>query len=70
MLVALLVASTTPVLSDWLMATTLGAIHGAVIGFMIVLSHGTEARHHALYVLPPSIISGGLIGVLLGRLGV
>jgi hypothetical protein len=70
LLVALLVASTTPVLSDWLMATALGAIYGAVIGFMIVLSHGSEARHHALYVLPPSVISGGLIGVLIGRLGV
>jgi uncharacterized membrane protein HdeD (DUF308 family) len=65
-LVALLVAS-SPVASGWLMAAALGAFYGAVVALMVVLSHGSSARQHAIYIFPPSIISGALIGVLIER---
>jgi len=64
LLTALLVASTVAASSGWLMATLFGAIYGAVIALMIVLSHGREARSHSMYVIPPSVICGGVIGAL------
>jgi hypothetical protein len=67
-LVALLVASTIPAAGGWFTATVLGALYGAVIALMIVLSHGKGARGHAIYVIPPSVISGGLIGLLIEQL--
>jgi hypothetical protein len=66
-LVALLVASTVPASGGWLLAGAAGSLYGAVVGLMIVLSHGTGARHHAIYIIPPSLVSGGLIGGLIGR---
>jgi hypothetical protein len=48
--------------------TIRGALYGAVIALMIVLSHSKGARGHAIYVIPPSVISGGLIGLLIEQL--
>jgi presenilin-like A22 family membrane protease len=67
-LVALLVAS-SPVTSGWLGEAGLGALYGAVVALMVVLWHGRSARRHAIYIFPPSIVSGALIGVLIARLG-
>ena len=67
--VALLVASAPAVYGQWLRAAVLGAVYGALVALMIVLSHGKSARQHARYIVPPSIISGALIGVLLARFG-
>jgi hypothetical protein len=69
MLVSLLIASTPLVSGLWLRASVLGAIYGAVIALMIVLSHGKSARQHAVYIFPPSIVSGALIGALVARFG-
>ena len=69
LLVALLVGSTSAVSGDWLRGLALGAVYGAVIALMIVLSHGKGGRQHAGYIFPPSIISGALIGVLVARVG-
>jgi hypothetical protein len=67
-LVALLVAS-SPVDWGWLREAGLGAFYGAVVALMVVLSQGRSARQHAVYILPPSIISGALIGALIARFG-
>ncbi len=67
-LVALLVAS-SPVVSGWLREAGLGAFYGAVVALMVVLSHGRSARQHVIYIFPPSIISGALIGALIARFG-
>ncbi len=68
-LVALLVASAPWMSGLWLRAAVFGAIYGAVVALMIVLSHGKSWRRHAVYIFPPSIISGVLIGVLVARYG-
>ena len=46
----------------------LGAVYGAVIALMIVLSRGKGGRQHAVYIFPPSVISGALIGILVARI--
>jgi hypothetical protein len=68
LLVALLVASTTPASGGWLTAAGLGALYGAVVALMITLSHGADARRHSIYIIPPSVVSGALIGALIGHL--
>jgi hypothetical protein len=68
-LVALLVASTPMITGLWLRAAAFGVIYGAVVALMIVLSHGKSARQHAIYIFPPSIISGALIGLLIAQFG-
>ena len=67
-LTALLVASTVPAWTGSLMAAMFGAIYGWVIALMIVLSHGKDARSHVLYVLPPSIVAGAVIGAVVVHL--
>jgi len=53
-----------------LTATAMGARDGRLIGLMRVLAHGREARRHLLHVLPPSVVSGAIIGVLVADLQV
>ena len=67
LLVALLAAATMPAMSGWITAAALGALYGAMVALMIVLSHGEVARRHAIYIVPPSVVSGGLIGALIGH---
>ena len=53
-----------------LTATGRGALDDCLIGLMRVLGHRREARSRLLYVLPPSVVSGAIIGVLVADLQV
>ena len=68
LLTGLLVASTVPVGASSLIAAMSGAVYGGVIGLMVVLSHGKDARNHVLYVLPPAIVAGAVIGAVVVHL--
>jgi hypothetical protein len=69
-LVALSLASNPAASGDWVRAAELGALYGAIVALMIVLSHGSSAPQHARYIFPPSILSGALIGILIARFAV
>jgi len=53
-----------------LTATAMGALDGRLIRLMRVLAHAREAHSHLLYVLPPSVVSGAIIEVLVADLQV
>ena len=67
-LVALLVVSTKPLHGGLLAPVGLGALYAGIIAVMVILSQGSAARRHAIHILPPAVLSGALIGLLVGIL--
>jgi len=44
-----------------------GTLYGALFGAMICLSKGAAALQHAVYIIPASVLTGALGGVLIAR---
>lgn len=66
-LVALLTSLSMSAHSGWLVGLGLGALYGLVFGAMICLAKGTAAWEHALYIIPTSVVTGALGGLIIAR---
>jgi hypothetical protein len=64
-LVALLTGWAVASHRGWIDAGALGGLFGALFGITICLSKGEAALSHAKYILPPSVLSGVLSGILI-----
>lgn len=68
-LVGLLTASFLPEGSGWLQGLGLGALFGMLFGLVVYLAKGGRASGDAPFILPTSVVTGGLTGLLIAWLG-
>jgi hypothetical protein len=64
-LIALLTGFSMNATMRWWLAITIGAIYGLAFGVVIYLAKGGPASNDAPYVIPSSIITGALAGLLI-----